>query len=173
MGEIFNGMWTIDLAASTVWDDVLQCQVTDEVGQEIITLKNKDSEQDYEVMYGDRPQIRMGYKARFDDPLWVPYSVREIIASANDGQSEINDFKKRIKASQGERERNFEVGKAYGIVRLIYVDELTHYRVSKNPNDLKAQSIMLRRMAEDGQSYMATVLDIYGIVYRVRRFVRV
>jgi hypothetical protein len=31
---------------------------------------------------------------------------------------------------------------------------------------------MLRRMAEDGQSYVATVLDADGVVSRVRRFVR-
>ena len=171
MSELFNGTWTIDLDASTVWDDTLRRHVKDDVGQEIITMHTADGVQDYEVLYGDDPRIRMGYTARFDDPQWVSYGVREIISSSNEADA-VSEFKRRIKASDGERARDFVVGKSYGIVRLVYVDERTHYRVSRNPADGKAQSIMLRRLAEDGRSYLATVLDVNGIVYRVRKFVR-
>jgi hypothetical protein len=169
---LFNGTWKIELAECTVWDDAAKRHVPDEVGQEIITLRTAGGVQDYEVLYGDSPRIRMGYTARFDDPQWVPYAVREIISGSSETGSDIAAFKRRIKASEGERERNFEVGKPYGIVRLVYVDERTHYRVSKSPVDGAAQSIMLRRMAADGASYLATVLDIHGIVFRVRKFVR-
>ena len=173
MGELFNGTWAIDLDSSTVWDDKLGRHVKDEVGQEIITLRQSEGVQDYEVLYGDEPQIRMGYTARFDDREWVSYSVREIISSTANAEADISEFKRRIKASGGERERQFEVGKSYGIVRLVYVDERTHYRISKNPQDGMAQSILLRRMADDGQSYLTHVLDVHGIIYRVRKFVRV
>jgi len=130
--------------------------------------------QDYEVLYGDQPTIRMGYTSEYDAPEWVPYLVRGI-SGVNTGDSledSVSGFKERIKAASGNREREFVLGKPYGLVRLIYVDEQTHYRVSKNPADGKAQSIMLRRLAADGQSYLATVLDTEGIVYRIRRFVR-
>jgi hypothetical protein len=99
--------------------------------------------------------------------------VREVITRTADPAAEVAAFKQRIKAAGGERERSFTVGTSYGLVRLVYVDERTHYRVSRNPADGAAQSIMLRRMEPGGQAYLATVLDVAGVVYRVRRFVRV
>lgn len=173
MSSLFNGTWEIDLEQSLVWDDASRTHVRDEVGQEIITLRTEGDIQDYEVLYGDRPRIRMGYTARYDDPQWVSYAVREVISDAPDVAQAVDAFKQRIKAAGGERDRSFEVGTSYGLIRLVSVDDRTHYRVSKTPQDGSAQSIMLRRMAPDGQSYLATVLDIHGIVYRIRRFVRV
>lgn len=172
MNDPFNGTWTIDLSESVVWDEVKKAHVPDEVGEEVITLSIRDGVQDYEVLYGDGPRIRIGYKAAYDGLEWVDYAVREIIAKSADAASEIAAFKRRIKASGGDRERSFEVGKSYGQVRLIYVDPRTHYRVSRNPSDGLGQSIMLRRMAEDGKSYLATVLDVHGLVYRRRKFLR-
>jgi hypothetical protein len=173
MSSVFDGTWQIDLAQSLVWDDRSRTHIRDEVGQEIITLRTTGDIQDYEVLYGDRPQIRMGYSARFDDTQWVSYAVREVIFDTTDIAREIDGFKQRIKAAGGDRDRSFEVGTSYGLIRLISVDAHTHYRVSKNPKDGAAQSIMLRRMAPDERSYLATVLDVHGIVYRIRRFVRV
>lgn len=173
MTDIYNGRWTIDVAHSLVWDDTLERHVPDEVGEELITLKIADGIQDYEVLYGDHPKIRMGYTARYDAPDWVPYAVREVIVTSGDPDREVANFKSRIKASGGDRDRNFDVGQSYGLIRLVSVDERTHYRVSRNPKDGAAQSVMLRRMAEDGQSYLATVLDVDGIIYRIRKFVRV
>jgi hypothetical protein len=115
----------------------------------------------------------MGYTACYDATEWVSYAVREVISTAADVEDEVNAFKQRIKAAEGDRERSFKVGTSYGLIRLVYVDPKTHYRVSLNPKDQAAQSIMLRRMADDGQSYLATVLDVNGIVYRIRRFVRI
>jgi hypothetical protein len=172
MQDPFDGTWTIDIAQSSVWDDAQRMHVPDEVGEEVITLRIRDRIQDYEVLYGDRPKIRIGYTAPYDGKEWVHYTVREIVSSSADPASELQQFKQRIKASDGERERRFEVGKSYGLVRLVYVDERTHYRVSMSPLTGKAQHIMLRRMDEDGRSYIATVLDLNGIVHRIRRFVR-
>ena len=172
MSDRFNGTWTIDLDVSVVWDGTLKRHVKDEVGQEIITLRVSEGVQDYEVLYGDRPRIRMGYTARYDDSEWVQYSVREVLSTSQDAHYEMTQFKQRIKAIGGDRERSFNVGESYGVVRLVWVDEMTHYRVSRSPQDGRAQSIMLRRMAEDGRSYLATVLDVQGIVYRIRKFVR-
>jgi hypothetical protein len=172
MKDVFDGTWIIDTTESFVWDDSLKKHVPDEIGEEVVTLRIENGVQDYEVLYGDRPKIRMGYTAPYDGTDWMPYTVREIITSASDPATELDAFKHRIKASGGAHDRRFEVGRAYGLVRLVYVDEQTHYRVSRNPIDGKAQHVMLRRMAEDGESYMARVFDVQGIVYRIRRFVR-
>ncbi len=173
MSERFNGRWAIDLDRSKVWDDASQQYVRDEVGDEIITLHVEGGVQDYEVLYGDAPRVRMGYTSRYDDTQWVPYLVREVTVPDNEDAAEsVSRFKQRIKAADGARERHFEVGKPYGWVRTAYVDELTHYRISRG-DDGNAQSIMMRRMADDGRSYLAAVLDTLGIVFRLRYFVRV
>ena len=171
MGELFNGTWRIDTGRSTVWDDETRQHVPDLVGEEIITLHTANGVQDYEVLYGDRPRIRMGYTSRFDDETWVPYLVRGI--DFVDDESAVDDFKSRINAARGERERHFVVGQPYGLVRTIYVDEHTHYRVSKDPDTGRAQSMMLRSLSADGGSYVSTVLDTNGVCFRVRTFVRV
>jgi hypothetical protein len=173
MSSLFNGTWEIDLDQSLVWEDASRQHVRDEVGQEVITLRINGDVQDYEVLYGDRPKVRMGYTARYDDTQWVSYAVREVISDSADVEQEVNEFKQRIKAAGGDRDRSFEVGTSYGLIRLVSVDAYSHYRVSKNPKDGMAQSIMLRHMASDERSYLATVLDVHGVVYRIRRFVRI
>lgn len=172
MSSLFNGVWKIDLEDSVVWDDKTESYAKDDVGEEIIVIRHDARTQDYEVRYGNDPEIRMGYQAEFDSPDWTPYVVRDIASDANDVGRQIDSFKDRIKANDGDRERHFVIGQPYGLIRLIYVDELTHYRVSKSHADGRAQVMMLRRMAENGRSYLATVLDTTGIIYRKRRFVR-
>ena len=112
----------------------------------------------------------MGYTSQYDAPEWVPYAVREIISDPQRNQA-VAEFRQRIGATEGPNARNFQVGKAYSLVRTVYVDEWTHYRIAKAENGTP-QNVMLRRMAEDGRSYVATVLDAEGIVHRVRTFVR-
>lgn len=170
--SIFNGVWKIDLDRSKKWDAAAGVYVPDLVGQEIITLKIEAGVQDYEVLYGDDPVIRMGYTSRYDDPTWVPYAVREIIAKpGQDPEAAAAAFRTRIGATEGSNARNFVVGKPYGLVRTVYIDERTHYRIGK-AEDGSPQNVMLRRMAEDGRSYAASVLDVDGVVHRIRVFVR-
>jgi len=170
--SIFNGRWRIDVGRSKKWDSARAAYVPDAVGEEIITLSIVDGVQTYEVLYGDDPVIRMGYTSRYDDPQWVPYTVREIVATSHRNQADaVEAFRNRIGANEGPNARRFVVGKTYGLVRTVYVDERTHYRIGKT-EDGTPQNVMLRRMAEDGQSYLATVLDADGIVHRVRTFVR-
>lgn len=170
--SVFNGTWKIDIARSRKWDAAAGAYAPDAVGEEIITLRIADGVQDYEVLYGDDPVIRMGYTSRYDDPQWVPYAVREIIARPGQDQaSAVAAFRDRIGATQGSNARNFVIGKPYGLVRTVYVDERTHYRISK-AEDGSPQNVMLRRMEADGRSYTASVLDADGIVHRVRVFVR-
>jgi hypothetical protein len=172
MSHLFSGRWQIDLLASTVWDDSAQAHVPDEVGQEQITIRDEAGAQDYEVLYGDSPVVRMGYTAKWDSPDWTPYVVREIVSTAPDLRQDIDAFKARVKATHGDAHRNFEVGEPYGLIRLVHVDDHTHYRLLMDPITRKGQAVMLRRLAPDQQSYMATVLDTRGIVHRRRRFIR-
>ena len=170
--SVFNGTWKIDIARSRKWDPIAGVYIPDEVGEEIITLRIENGVQDYEVLYGNDPVIRMGYTSRYDDPTWVPYAVREIITSPGQDQAgAVAAFRDRIGANQGPNARSFVVGKPYGLVRTVYVDERTHYRIAK-AEDGSPQNAMLRRMMEDGQSYLATVLDADGVVSRIRWFVR-
>jgi hypothetical protein len=174
MTRDFNGTWTIDLENSTVWDPVARRYVADEVGEEVITMRIQDGVQDYEVLYGDGPTFRMGYTSRYDDPTWVPYVVREVTKVPEQGLHEsVEAFRRRIHATSGNNYRNLEVGKPYGLVRTVYSDERTHYRLAKDPATGLALYVMPRRLAEDGRSYVATILNNEGIVSRVRRFVRV
>lgn len=168
----FNGTWRIDLTRSLVWDHATSTYVPDEVGDEVIRLRIDGDVQDYEVLYGDDPVVRMGYTCRHDDPTWVPYEVREIAGSDPDLERAVAGLKRRIKAERGASERNFEVGRAYGLVRVVSVDDRTHYRLSKSPDDGSAQSVLMRRLSADGDSYLASVLDTDGVVFRTRWFVR-
>ena len=171
--SIFNGTWKIDIARSRKWDQASLAYIPDAVGEELITSNVAGDVQNYEVLYGDDPVIRMGYTTRYDIAEWAPYSVRQIIAKPGaDPSAAAAAFRQRIGANEGSNTRNFVVGKPYGLVRLIYVDERTHYRISK-AEDGSPQNAMLRRMAADGQSYLSTVMDVDGVVHRIRPFLRV
>jgi|GEM_PF-2505077 len=170
----FNGTWTIDLESSTVWDAEKQRHVPDRVGYELITLRDEGGVQDYEVLYGDAPTFRMGYTSRYDDPQWVPYEVREITNIPQEGLEKATAiFKERINAASGDGKRSLEMGKAYSLVRVVSGDRRTHYRLARDPASGGVMYVMPRRLAQDGKSYVATVLNSDGIVFRVRRFIRV
>lgn len=173
MEDGFNGRWTIDLENSLVWDPETGRHVPDEVGAEIITIRVEDGVQDYEVLYGDGPTFRMGYTSRYDDPVWVPYLVRAVTNVPDGGlETATESFRSRIKATGSDTVRSFEVGKAYGLVRTVYSDERTHYRLAKDPVTGRALYVMPRRLADDQQSYVATILNNDGVVFRIRRFLR-
>ena len=174
MNSDFDGTWSIDPENSTVWDAAQQRRVPDQVGHELITIRDEGGVQHYEVLYGDAPTFRMGYTSRYDDPAWVPYVVREITNVPEEGlEKSTNSFRQRINAATGDGYRRFEVGKAYAMVRTVYGDRRTHYRLSKDPVTGLVMYVMPRRLAEDGKSYVATVLNNDGTVFRVRRFIKV
>jgi hypothetical protein len=169
----FDGRWRIIPEESKVWNYASSAFEPDEVGEEIITIHTRDGVQDYEVLYGDDPVVRMGYRARFNDSEWQPYLVREVAPKGGaEVAASIAALRDRIKAITGPLRREFEVGKPYGIVRLISGDERTHYRLSRDTNSNEILHIMLRRLDADGRRYTAHVVDVNGIVNRVRTFRR-
>lgn len=166
MSISFEGKWQIDLSASQIWDAATNSYIPDQIGQELITITMDGDVQTYDVLLGDRPTIHMGYTSRFDSTEWVPYRVHEIIGAADD--EDIAAFVSRTR----QRKTDFKVGDIYGMVRTIYVDDRTHYRLSKDATTGAAEYIMLRRLAEDGQSYNASVFRVDGTVAIKRRFIR-
>lgn len=166
MTNSFVGNWKIDVGQSKVWDYGNGCYVPDEIGEELISIRIDGDIQNYEVLLGDRPTIRMGYTSRYDDSEWVPYSVREIIGIPDAGMDEFIEKTRQRKTS-------FSVGDVYGLIRLIYADERTHYRISKDAKTGISEYVMLRRLDEDGQAYTAYVFQNDGVISIIRRFVRV
>jgi hypothetical protein len=173
MSDLFSGVWRIDVPGSSVWDEDSQAYVDDEVGEELIRIANHDGVQDYEVLYGDSPTIRIGYSSRYDSPEWVRYEIREIIAAAHTPvEEQVAEFKARVHAT-GIHDRNLVVGECYGEVRMISVDERNEYRLARSPKDGTPQSMILRAMEPDGDAYLASIMGPEGVVFRIRRFVRV
>lgn len=173
MSALFNGTWRLDTSQSDVWDPARERYVPDEVGEEIITIDVVDGVQNYEVLYGDDPVIRMGYTSRYDAPDWVDYAVRDIEArDGEDVEHAVERFRRRIKATEGTNYRQFAVGACYAQVRLVYVNERYHYRVARYADSGEPQNMLLRWMESDLSAYRTSTLDAEGRVNRHRRFVR-
>jgi hypothetical protein len=97
----FDGTWKIDIANAKKWSTAAKAYIADEVGEEIITISVENGVQNYEVLYGDDPVIRMGYTAPFDVAEWAPYSVREIITKPGvDRHKAVAEFRQRIGADE-------------------------------------------------------------------------
>lgn len=176
MSALFDGAWDIDSATSKMWDPETGTYVPEPVGFERISLKHDGDVQEYEVLYGDSPMIRMGYTQRFDAVEWQPYEVREIMSVPSGvGEAEaVESFRERLGApAEGSRRRNFTVGENYGMVRLVFVNPGVHYRIAVNADDGSPQSVVMRKLEDDGKAYITYLLDPEGIVFRIRRFVRV
>lgn len=176
MSVLFDGVWDIDTQASKLWDLERQEYVPEPAGFERITLRHDGDVQDYEVLYGDSPRIRMGYTQVFDSTDWAPYQVREIfeLPSGLDAAEAALAFGDRVGApATGVRRRNFTLGANYGMIRLISVTDRVHYRLGVNADDGTPQSMLMRKLEDDGNAYITYLLDPEGIVYRIRRFVRV
>ena len=165
----FTGVWKIDTELSNVWDPVTKTYVPDDVGEEIITIRIDGDVQDYEVLYGSYPTVVMGYNTRYDDTEWKPYEVREVRDVSEAGlEADLARHRERVKSTA-----SFKPGTAYGLVRSVYVDERTHYRVTKNQDSGLAEYVMMRRLSEDGNRYFATVLHTNGVINRTRHFERI
>ena len=172
----FNGTWKIDVARSSMWSVDENEYVPEVVGEEVISMHiDENRVQDYEVLYGDDPIIRMGYRTTFDNSEWAPYTVRSITPRAElppeETLKKVAEFRERIKANYAGNSREFEVGKEYGMIRLIWADDRTHYRI-QSTIDGEAQNVMMRRLSVDGSNYFSTLMDRDGIVFRKRVFVK-
>jgi hypothetical protein len=106
--------------------------------------------------------MHMGFSARFGENKWIPYAVFKIDGDKNDPILKPNELLKG----------GVEEGGKIADIQQFWVDERTHYRVTRNP-DGSAQYLMERRMAEDGNSYVAYVLDAEGRLSVSKAFERV
>ena len=103
---------------------------------EIITFKiGADGVQHYEVEIQsseDAPLRKGWYSSKYNDPTFVPYN------------GTVSEYPPGAE------------------VMTIKVDERTHYRIARTREGGRARYVMMRRMAEDGQSYISAGLTIDG-----------
>ena len=102
---------------------------------EIITFRiGADGVQHYEVeIQSEGGPLRKGwYSSKYNDPTFVPYNGT---VSENPPGAEVMTIK---------------------------VDERTHYRIARTREGGRARYVMMRRLAEDGQSYISAGLTIDG-----------
>ena len=102
---------------------------------EIITFKiGADGVQHYEVeIQSEGGPLRKGwYSSKYNDPTFVPYN------------GTVSEYPPGAE------------------VMTIKVDERTHYRIARTREGGNARYVMMRRLAEDGQSYISAGLTIDG-----------
>ena len=112
---------------------------------EIIRITVEDDVQTYRVRsMGSRSTIdsHSGYSVKFNDDEWVHY---ENYIPGNYRDAELLTVK---------------------------VDNRTHYRIARTKSTGEAAYILMRRMADDGQSYSATLLTPDGDITLIRVFER-
>ena len=162
----FNGSWDIDLSRSKIWDYEKQEYIPDIVGGEKLTINTVGDVQTVYMTIGVDPVIELEYVNRFGDQEWSPYIVKSIAGHTE--QDAVGDYSSLIRLPQA-----FEVGRAAYLVKTIYIDERCHYRISANAQTGFAEHVMQRRLSEDGQFYVSSVMRPDGVVDVVRTFVRV
>ena len=112
---------------------------------EIIRISVEDGVQTYRVQsMGARSNVdsHSGYSSKYNDDTWVHY-------------------------------QNFIPGNVRDAELLtIKVDDRTHYRVARTKSTGEASYILMRRMAEDLQSYSSTLLNVDGEITLIRVFER-
>ena len=103
---------------------------------EIITFRiGGDGVQHYEVEIqssDDAPLRKGSYSSKYNDPTFVPYN------------GTVSEYPPGAE------------------VMTIKVDERTHYRIARTRVGGNARYVMMRRLAEDGQSYISAGLTIDG-----------
>ena len=112
---------------------------------EIIRIEVKDGVQTYRVQsMGARSTTdsQSGYSVKYNGDTWVPY---ENYIPGNYRDAELLTIK---------------------------VDDRTHYRIARTRSTGEAAYILMRRMAEDGQSYASTLLTADGEITLIRVFER-
>ncbi len=103
----------------------------------------------------------MKYTCRFGDEEWAPYTVYHIDGDPNHEMLKPSDILKG-----GTR-----LGEPVAFIKQVYVDPRTQYRITKNP-DGSAQYVMLRRLSEDRQRNVGTVLTAEGEAEIAKHFIR-
>ena len=164
MSSPFTGTWKIDLEKSRAWDLKQGEWVSpDPIGIEEIRMYVTDKIFDQEIVAGLNPTLRMTISAEWDGD-WVPYMVRDVKRTETAGPGE---------PTMGlEHDANHVVGQPFGWVKMMYVTESFHYRLSKSADGKSPSYVMSRRLHDDEKSYTATVMNAAGKVVLQRHFDR-
>ncbi|WP_411341194.1 hypothetical protein V6U71_04920 [Sphingopyxis sp. J-6] len=149
----FDGIWEMDTERSKIWSYETDQWVPEPWLSQTISMQHFGNVMAYTHKNESQPGIfaYMGYQCAYDQADWVPYVLDRVEGdlSTPEGQNtwiEINGFKP---------------GLAVGLVKQIYIDERSHYRLSLDMNGVMNYT-MLRRLSEDGSRMVSHVYDPEG-----------
>ncbi|ROQ04628.1 hypothetical protein EDF54_2839 [Rathayibacter sp. PhB93] len=159
----FEGEWEMDPEKSLVWDKQGGKWVPEWVQAQHMTLHHEGDTQIYTVriQIADDLATHMGYKSRFGDPTWVPYSVWEIEGDQDHELLKPNDVLKS----------GTVLNEPIAWVVQTYVNPQTHYRITKNL-DGSAQYSMSRLLSNDGSTILSAVTLPDGTPSVSKTFIR-
>ncbi|GLI28591.1 hypothetical protein ARHIZOSPH14_28330 [Agromyces rhizosphaerae] len=159
----FEGKWAIDLERSQVRDPETGEWVPEWLKDQDIEMRHDGDVQTYRgvVKPADDLTMYLGYTCAFSQSDWVPYAVVDIDGPADHPLLQPNAT---LKAGT-------TLGEPIAWVKQVYVDERTHYRISRNL-DGTPQYVMLRRLLDDG-SVLSTVVDPDGVPTIRKYFTRI
>jgi hypothetical protein len=164
MEDPFVGMWRNNLDKSQAWDPIEKVWAHDEIGREDVKIENHDGVHDYENLIGLNPTYRIGYRAPYDQMAWVNYEVRGIEdegdAASGEGHS-----------GRPGQIPLWTVGQVLAHVSVVRVSERFQFRIARTVDGTPSH-IMQRHLADDGMSYVSTVIGADGTPSIIRVFDR-
>lgn len=165
MTDPFDGTWVMNREKSTNWDKKLQCHVPEPLLAQTVVVRTEGDVQynELHVQHTEDSSARLAFTCRFDDgENWVPYVVVETSGERPEPADEL------IAGFKPHR----EVGQPFEECIQVRVDERTHYQFTRAPGGGDAYYVRMRRMLDDGDSYIAVVLDTDGVPSVVKAFER-
>ena len=149
----FEGVWEMDTTKSKIWDYDAGKWIPEPWLSQTITMQHFGNVMAY--WHKNEPAADifsyMGYQCAYNQADWVPYVLDRVEGdlSTPEGQKtwvEIHGYK---------------MGKAVGMVKQIYIDPRSHYRLSLDM-DGAMNYTMLRRLSADGKTMVSHVYDPEG-----------
>ncbi len=164
MTSPFTGTWKIDPEKSRAWDlEQGEWVSPDPIGLEVVRMFITDKIFDQEIVAGLNPTLRMTISAEWDGE-WVPYMVHDVKYPESAGTG--------VPTMGLKHDANHAIGQPFGWVKMMYVTEGFHYRLSKSADGESPAYVMSRSMHDDENSYTATVMNSDGKVVLQRYFDR-
>lgn len=158
MSEIFDttgfeGVWEMDPNKSKRWDSEAGKWVPEPWVSNTITMQHFGNVMAYWHKNEAAPGIfsYMGYQCAYNQADWVPYILDRV-----EGDLSTPEGQKTWVAANG-----FRAGKPVGMIKHIYIDRRTHYRLSSGMDGVMNYSA-LRRLSDDGQAWVSHVYDPEG-----------
>lgn len=160
----FEGVWEMDTTKSKIWNYETNEWVPEPWVSQTITMQHFGNVMAYWHKNEAAPGIfsYMGYQCAYNQAEWVPYILDRVEGdlSTPEGQKTWVEIHK------------YQAGKAVGLVKQIYIDERSHYRLSLDMDGVMNYT-MLRRLSIDGQMMVSHVYDPEGQPMIQKHFIKI